>query len=601
MNPSLPMLADHLWQSTLFAGVAGLLTLVLKKNDARVRYGVWLAASCKFLVPFSLLIALGGHVRWRPAPATLLSNLSVVIDEVSQPFAAPAISSHLLAQASPSVSPLPALLSFIWACGFLGIAWSWWVRWRRIRAAARAGLPVQLGIPIRAISSATVLEPGVCGIFRPILLLPNGIFDRLTPSQLKGVIAHELSHVRHWDNLIATIHMFVETVFWFHPLVWWIGKRMVAERERACDEEVLELGYEPRIYVEGILNVCKLYLDSPLECVSGISGSNLKQRVQTILANRMVHKMSLAKKVALGVAGTAALVIPLVIGIMNAPVVSAQTTMPPWQTAAGGKMAFEVASIRQRPPGAPFTPPNFPLSNENAYTATGGRFAANFPVVVYITFAYKLSLTQEQRQAMIAHLPKWVASDPFIIQAKAPNSSPTKDQMRLMVQSLLADRFQLTVHYETREAPVLALTLVKPGKTGPKLIPHSDGPPCDATPDPSVFPSRCEATARQQGPGGFFGGARNMTLEMIASALPSLGGLDRPVIDHTGLRGNFDYRLEWLPEPNGARPPDPAGQPDLQGTTFLQALHDQLGLKLEPTKSAIQTLVVDHIERPSEN
>ena len=57
--------------------------------------------------------------------------------------------------------------------------------------------------------------------------------------QLEAVIAHELCHVRHRDNLIAAIHMFVETVFWFHPLVWWIGKRMVEERERACDEEVL--------------------------------------------------------------------------------------------------------------------------------------------------------------------------------------------------------------------------------------------------------------------------------------------------------------------------------------------------------------------------
>jgi bla regulator protein blaR1 len=84
-------------------------------------------------------------------------------------------------------------------------------------------------------------------------LLPEGIFDRLTPTQLEAVIAHELCHVRHRDNLIAAIHMFVETAFWFHPLVWWIGKRMVEERERACDEEVLRLGSEPRVYAEGIL------------------------------------------------------------------------------------------------------------------------------------------------------------------------------------------------------------------------------------------------------------------------------------------------------------------------------------------------------------
>jgi bla regulator protein blaR1 len=113
---------------------------------------------------------------------------------------------------------------------------------------------VNLGIPIRAVSSPALLEPGVFGVFRPVMLVPEGILDRLTAEQLKGVIAHELRHVYHRDNLMAAIHMFVETVFWFHPLVWWIGKRMVAERELACDEEVLQMGSEPRTYAEGILN-----------------------------------------------------------------------------------------------------------------------------------------------------------------------------------------------------------------------------------------------------------------------------------------------------------------------------------------------------------
>jgi beta-lactamase regulating signal transducer with metallopeptidase domain len=72
-----------------------------------------------------------------------------------------------------------------------------------------------------------------------VLLLPEGIVESLAPAQLEAVIAHELCHVRHRDNSIAAIHMFVETLFWFHPLVWRIGKRMVAERELACDEEVL--------------------------------------------------------------------------------------------------------------------------------------------------------------------------------------------------------------------------------------------------------------------------------------------------------------------------------------------------------------------------
>jgi beta-lactamase regulating signal transducer with metallopeptidase domain len=102
--------------------------------------------------------------------------------------------------------PTPEILLGVWACGFIGITVAWWVRWRRLKAAARAGKSLRLDIPIRAVSSPTLLEPGVFGIFRPVLLLPEGIFDRLTTAQLQAVIAHELSHVRHRDNLIASIH-----------------------------------------------------------------------------------------------------------------------------------------------------------------------------------------------------------------------------------------------------------------------------------------------------------------------------------------------------------------------------------------------------------
>ncbi len=115
------------------------------------------------------------------------------------------------------------------------------------------------------------------GIFRPVLLLPEGITERLTAAQLEAILAHELCHVRRRDNLTAAIHMVVETVFWFHPLVWWIRARLIDERERACDEEVLRLGSEAEVYAESILEACKLYLESPLACVSGVTGSDLEE------------------------------------------------------------------------------------------------------------------------------------------------------------------------------------------------------------------------------------------------------------------------------------------------------------------------------------
>ena len=103
--------------------------------------------------------------------------------------------------------------------------------------------------------SAELFEPGVFGVFRPVLLLPEGIIEKLTAAQLQAILAHELCHVRRRDNLATAMRMLVEAMFWFHPLVWWMGARLVEERERACDEEVLRKGSDPRTYAEGILKV----------------------------------------------------------------------------------------------------------------------------------------------------------------------------------------------------------------------------------------------------------------------------------------------------------------------------------------------------------
>ena len=193
-------------------------------------------------------------------------------------------------------------------------------------------------MPVEVRSSPGLLEPGVVGFLRPILLLPEGIAERLTPRQLEAVLAHELCHVRRRDNLTSAIHMIVEAVFWFHPLVWWIGARLVDERERACDEAVLRLGSEPQVYAEGILNVCKIYVESPLRCVSGVTGSDLKKRIQAILTGRVAGELNFAKRVALTVAGIAALALPVIVGIVNAPAIRAQSS--------AGTPRFEVASIK---------------------------------------------------------------------------------------------------------------------------------------------------------------------------------------------------------------------------------------------------------------
>jgi bla regulator protein blaR1 len=565
-------IADHLWQSTVFAGVVWLLTLALRKNHARVRHDLWLAASIKFLIPFSMFVALGSQVHWRTAPSTAPANITIVMDQVSQPFTAPAV----IATVPPAPSLLPSFLLAVWACGFIGITCAWWVRWRRILAAVRAGSPVQLDLPIRAMSSSTLLEPGVFGIFRPILLLPEGIFDRLTSAQLQAVIAHELCHVRHRDNLVASIHMFVETVFWFHPLVWWIGKRMVEERERACDEEVLREFGEPKVYAEGILNVCKLYVESPLTCASGVTGgSNLKRRIEEIMANRIGLRLNFAKKAALAATVTAALAMPIVVGMMHA------------QSSDAASPRFEVASIKVSKDPAP----------GGNIEVTPGRFRGKDLALQWLILtAYRIKSGN-----LSGDLPNWTISERYDVDAKTEDAS-SEDRILLALQTLLQDRFKLRLHREMKEQPVYFLTI---GKNGIKM------PPGSCVPVKKDFPNECWS----QGGDGLIhtldwrgvsmSDPAGIAYRSLAAQLSSI--VRRPVIDKTGLTGTFDVHLRWArdPEPTGIRPPDdsaaPTPSPEPAGPSIFDAMQEQLGLKLESGRGPVEYLIVDHVERPSAN
>ena len=284
--------------------------------------------------------------------------------------------------------------------------------------------------------------------------------------------------------------------------------------------------------------------------------------------------------------------------------------MQDWQRVAGGKMAFEVASVRLNKLDS-VVKPNLALNTDDDPIPPGGRLVADFPLIVYISFAYKLPFTTQEMAAILAHEPRWVTSDHFVIEAKAP-ADATKDQMRLMMQSLLAERFKLKIHFETREMPVLAMVFAKPGVTGPRLRPHSEGLACGAkfTPPqepsaPSVQPGgfipECGAVAGTNGPNHtVLLGGRNVTMGAIASYLqtPSLYG--RPVIDQTGMTGMFDFTLQWTPDNIAAEELDGQTQGD-QAPDFIQAVREELGLKLVPRKAPVRTLAIDHIEMPTPN
>jgi uncharacterized protein (TIGR03435 family) len=280
---------------------------------------------------------------------------------------------------------------------------------------------------------------------------------------------------------------------------------------------------------------------------------------------------------------------------------ASQTTQRQWEVDAGGKLAFDVASVKQNKAemNGSNSSENVPLNAGDGFTPTGGLFrATNIPLHWYIRFAYKLETTEFGE--IIDELPRWATMNRYDIEARAAGD-PNKDQYRLMMQALLADRFKLAVHFETKQMPVWGLVLNKPGKFGSGLRKHLDSVPCPDGPHPPMlvdsveggFPKPC---------GGLFGvpsrvegrvadGARNVTMAQIANDL-SLGefGPGRPVVDETGLEGNYDFVIEFTRDPN-----DPVGP------AFIDALKDQLGLRLVPGTRPLESIVVDHIEEPSKN
>jgi len=607
-----PALGDHLWQSTLFAVTAGLLTLILRKNHARARYWLWLAVSMKFLIPFSLLVGLGSHLSWSRSPAGPNTSLYVAMEEVSQPFTQstmPVTSAAVPATMSSSLGHLlPAFLVAVWLFGFALVLSVWCVRWRKMAAAMREALPLHDGREVEALrrieriagtrrieilKSSASLEPGIFGITSPTLVWPEGISEHLEDAHLEAILAHEVWHVRRRDNLAAAMHMVVEAIFWFHPLVWWVGIRLVDERERACDEEVLELGSERQIYAESILKTCEFCVGSPLACVSGITGADLKNRIVHIMTHPVTRKLDFRKKLILGAAGLLAVAVPITFGLARAPQDHSQTQAT--NTPASAPV-YEVASIKPDKSGDM----RFKVMN------TPDGFSADSTLQMLIRLAYGVEDNQ------ISGAPNWVNSDRYDIEAKMDGA--TADEVRKlsgeqnqstrehMLQALLVDRFKLTLHRETRELPLYSLVVAK---NGSKLQESKPGEPDKRgfkTPDGHPM---AQGHFFRMGMGQLDG--HSIGTGDIARVLAQQ--LGRKVVDNTGLTANYDFTLKWTPE-EGQGPAfrEPEAGPGAgstpapeTGPSIFTALQEQLGLKLESQKGPVEILVIDHVEKPSEN
>jgi uncharacterized protein (TIGR03435 family) len=254
---------------------------------------------------------------------------------------------------------------------------------------------------------------------------------------------------------------------------------------------------------------------------------------------------------------------------------------------------FEVASIK---PAAP--------DQRGVYVRNtpGGRLnIANMTLKDMITFAWRIQPFQ------ITGGPPWLDSTRFDISAK-PEQPPKEGETPLMLRALLQDRFQLTLHEETRELPVYALVVRKEGKLGPGLTEAKEGSCVRFDPSKPPPPPPQPGKPPTLGCGGFMMSPRQMTASSttIGTLVEPLSRLlGRTVVDKTGLTGKFDLSLQWTPDESQAiRPgPDGAAAPpsDSAPPSIFTAIQEQLGLKLDSQKGPVKIFVIERAEKPSEN
>jgi uncharacterized protein (TIGR03435 family) len=563
----------HLWQSSWFAGVAWALTMVLRRNGAHVRYWIWFVASLKFLIPFALLVRAGSLIQWHSTAPEYQQSWIAAAERLSQPVL------HFPASASPVAAAgidnanhyMVAAVAVIWLGGFLVITALWLTRFARVRATRRAATPFDVGdCPIPVLSTAESIEPGVFGITKPVMLLPGEIVGHLTEPQLRAIVAHEVCHVRRGDNLTAAIHMCVQAIFWFHPLIWWMGARLLEERERACDEAVLLIGQKPRDYAEGILKVCRLFAQSPVPCVAGVSGSDLRKRIEQIMANRMALGLSLWKRLLLAAAASAALAAPIAVGILSATATHAQQQS---DVNAADNPRFDAVSIH----------PSAPDARGGGFNIWPNRLEVkNQTLKDMVKFAYNL------RDYQVSGASGWMDDDHYQIETTYPANTSNAGRLRMM-QAMLAERFGLTVHHEPKEVSGYALVVAK---NGPKLEKSTATDPRMST---NLGRSRSS-------------GLRSLTatyakMSDLAKLLSGL--LILPVEDRTALDGVYDFKMEWQSDPtiDPGYPPrvDVPLAADQSGPTIFTALQQTLGLRLEKAKQSVDAIVIDHADKPTAN
>jgi uncharacterized protein (TIGR03435 family) len=447
-------------------------------------------------------------------------------------------------------------------------------RWQQTFDGLRARLSVSQ--PVRLLVSGLVQAPVVVGLLRPVVLVPVGALAGLPAEQMEALLLHELAHIRRYDYLVNALQNLVEAVLFYHPAVWWVSGHMRSEREMCCDDAAVAVTDDAKSYARALAEV-GLAAHAHYQTTVSATGGSLANRVARLLGEPRPASSTHSPAT---VAVAAALVVIAVTSVLG-------------QT---GRPQFEVASIK---PAEGRGDPMMRL--------LPGRLIANAPLRALMQGAYHVQPFQ------IVGGPEWIRSESYEIDARAPGKA-NDAQMSVMLQSLLADRFQLRFNRESRELPVYALVadrggLKLPAAQNERCIEETEllGPLADPgarmqpPTDGVTTASKCGGLDVNLEAGGARLRGRKVPMAEFAHVLSRV--LGRTVTDRTGLAGVFDVDLRFLPDDTtaGLPPPPPGAVPFAIASPSIFTAVQQLGLRLESTKGPVDLLVIEHVERPSPN
>jgi uncharacterized protein (TIGR03435 family) len=439
-----------------------------------------------------------------------------------------------------------------------------------------------------------VVGPMTCGIVRPAIVFPP---DARTwrEADLRRALTHELEHVRRRDWVTLCLARAICAVYWFHPLVWIANRQLCVNAERACDDAVLRdshaFGYADQLVA--LAERSQVRTRRPLLAMA--NRSDLSTRVRAVLNTSQQR----------GPAGVRARLTVTVAAI------AAVALVAPLRTVAGA--AARVPSDgRVQTRAEPTARPQFEVASIKASFSDTimnvrplpGRLTADGTLQVFMQHAYGVQSFQ------ILGGPGWLTTARYEIDARA-GAQVNRDRLFLMLQSLLEERFQLKTHRDTRELPVFSLVA---DNGGLRLPAPREGVCVESAADAAVewaggrmavpgelqpARGRCGSALVALGPGGAQMRGGRIAMSELVRVLSML--LGRSVLDMTGFAPPFDVQLSFVPdETTPAMPPPPPGS-GISGVSLAQALQQQLGLRLEPTRGRVEVIVVDQAARPSAN